>query len=316
MEHNTAKHFALQLGALISLYLSIAFLLVLIFGIINLLFPDAAEGYWAIESAGSSVRLGIAMVIVFFPTYVILTRIVNSLRRAEPEGKYLTLTKWLIYLSILVAGITLLGDLVAVVMAFLNGEITTRFILKAVALLLVVGAAFQYYLLDAKGYWLSNEKKSIIYGAGASVLVLVALLYGFLNIETPGEVREMKLDEKQVTDLQNIQYQISDYYAINDKLPDSLEQLAKDTTVPKAPELREPYTYEVTAKGFNLCARFAKKSPLNEFSQAGFMSDKTSLILNPDNWDHKDGEYCFERVINKNAAVLPQIQNSEKPLPF
>jgi hypothetical protein len=41
----------------------------------------------------------------------------------------------LVYLSLLVGGGVLLGDLVAVILAFLNGEITTRFILKAGVLL-------------------------------------------------------------------------------------------------------------------------------------------------------------------------------------
>ena len=49
-ENQTAKHFVLQLGSLITLYLSIGFLLVLLFSIINLIYPDAAEGYWRLET--------------------------------------------------------------------------------------------------------------------------------------------------------------------------------------------------------------------------------------------------------------------------
>jgi hypothetical protein len=55
MKNNTPKHFALQLGSLISLYLSLTFLLVLLFGLINLKFPDAAEGYYMIERARAIV---------------------------------------------------------------------------------------------------------------------------------------------------------------------------------------------------------------------------------------------------------------------
>jgi uncharacterized protein YacL len=157
MENTTPKHFVLQLGSLISLYISLGFLLGLLFGIINLKFPDATEGYWALESASSAVRLGIAMVIVFFPTYLILTRLVNKLRRQEKNGSYLNLTKWLVYLSLLVGGGVLLGDLVAVIMTFLEGEITQRFIFKALAVLVVVGLAFHYYILDARGFWLAQN---------------------------------------------------------------------------------------------------------------------------------------------------------------
>jgi hypothetical protein len=92
--NNTARNFALQLGALVSLYVSLSFLLVLLFGVINLTFPDPAEGYWAVDSAQSSIRIGIAVLVVFFPAYLILQRTVNRIRRREPAGSYLTLTKW------------------------------------------------------------------------------------------------------------------------------------------------------------------------------------------------------------------------------
>ncbi|MFT5831748.1 MAG: hypothetical protein ACI9SY_000116, partial [Candidatus Paceibacteria bacterium] len=151
MNNHTAKHFVLQLGSLIALYLSLTFFLVLTFGFINLRFPDATDGIWQLESAANSIRIGFAMVVVFFPTYLILTRLVNKNRRASNDTSYLGLTKWLIYLSLLVAGLTLLGDLVAVIMGFLEGELTSRFLMKAFAVSAVIGAAFFYYIKDAQG---------------------------------------------------------------------------------------------------------------------------------------------------------------------
>ncbi len=108
---NTAKNFALQLGSLISLYISIVALIILLSGVITLQYPDVANGYWEQESASSSIRFSIAMLFVFFPTYIALTRMVNTIRRVE-QGVYLALTKWLIYLSLLIGGGAILGDLV------------------------------------------------------------------------------------------------------------------------------------------------------------------------------------------------------------
>lgn len=301
MENHTAKHFVLQLGSLASLYLSLSFLLVLLFGVINLLFPDATDAVWKIEQASSSVRIGIAMVAVFFPTYLILTRYVNQARRHEREHRYLGLTKWLIYLSLLIGGGVLLGDLVAVIMNFLEGELTQRFILKALAVLIVVGAAFSYYLLDAKGYWLQNERRSIIFGSIAVVLVLISLILGFGNTSTPSEVREEKLDQTQIADLQNIQWQIQDYLVVNDTLPATLDDLT-NTKLPTAPENRPAYRYEVTENGFNLCATFATDSKTDEYLYARplpVMREETPSIANPNNWDHGKGEVCFERVVKQ-----------------
>lgn len=298
MDNQTPKHFVLQLGSLISLYLTLGFLLSLLFGIINLKFPDAIEGYWALESASSAVRLGVAMVVVFFPTYLILTRLVNQLRRQEKNSTYLTLTKWLVYLSLLVGGGILLGDLVAIIMTFLEGEITQRFIFKALAVLVVVGLALYYYILDARGYWLKNEDKSKMYGYGAIAIVLVILLLGFLNIETPSSVREMKLDEKQVIDLQNIQWRLQEHLLTSSSTPTTLTELYNEFDAPQAPEDRPAYKYEPTDTGFKLCATFSRDS-VNPGGEFGIGRDMTTQlpIKNPDNWIYKAGEYCFDRVI-------------------
>ncbi len=303
MENHTAKHFVLQLGSLVSLYLSLSFLIVLIFGVINKMFPDAADQYYQIESYQSDIRLGIAMVIVFFPTYILLTRTVNRLRRSKKDGTYLSLTKWLVYLSLLIGGLALLGDLVTVIMTYLNGEVTTRFIFKALAVLLVVGAAFQYYILDARGYWLKNEKKSVQFAIGAIIIVIAALGYGFTNVQTPSIVREQRLDATQVTDLQNIQWQIQDYYFTNKKLPDDLS-LVTQVPLPKAPESRPSYRYTVVDGGFELCATFSQVSTDPQMNYSKPVMGEGG-IQNPDNWQHGIGETCFKRIVAPNPTTPP-----------
>lgn len=303
METATIKQFVLQLGALITLYLSLSFILVLVFGIINIRFPDAAEGYWAIESAASSVRLGIAMVIVFFPAYLVFTRVVNRLRRTNTHQTYLPITRWLIYLSLLVSGLILLGDLVVVINAFLEGEITIRFILKALAVLVVIGSAFGYYLLDAREYWLTHERESIWCGLAAAAAVAAVISFGFMNIETPSEVRERHLDEKQLTDLQEIQWRVEEYVAINQALPESLAVIYGEMPVPTAPEDRAAYRYEVTDSGFVLCATFAAQSTSDvnkNFSRPiAAPESKQPYIINAYNWEHAAGEFCFERIVKQ-----------------
>jgi Domain of unknown function (DUF5671) len=296
---NTPRNVVLQVGSLISLYLSASFLLTLVFGLINISYPSATDSYWEIESATESIRLGIAMLIVFFPTYLVLTRLMNRYRRAEAGALYQTITKWLIYLSLLIGGLVLLGTLVTTIYTFLNGDLTTRFLLKAGAVVGVVGMAFHYYVLDAKGYWVKDEGKSIMYGIGVSLVVFLAIAFGITNIETPTVVREMKLDETQVNDLRNIQWQIDGYMAISSSsLPESLEALYAETgaVAPTAPEGRDAYTYEITDRGFKLCATFSRNSVPNEFMDTSYV-DPAAKIKNPENWNYKEGRHCFDRVV-------------------
>jgi hypothetical protein len=299
MENNTAKHTVLQLGSLITLYLSVSFLIVLLFSIINLQFPDAIDNYWQIESNSSSIRLAIAMLVIFFPTYLILTRKVNQNRRQESNSTYLGFTKWLVYLSLLVGGGVLLGNGVAVILNFLEGEITARFILKAGVLFLVVGSAFYYYLEDARGKWMNNEAGSKLFGLAMTVVVAVSIIGGFFYTENPSSLREMKLDQTQITDLQNIQWRIESELAMSSStVPGSLEEIFGEFDIPQAPEGREAYTYEVTEKGFKLCATFSRdSSPNNDIW--GPTYEKDALIKNAYDWQYKEGRYCFERVVKK-----------------
>jgi hypothetical protein len=304
MENHTAKHFVLQLGSLISLYLSLSFFLVLTFGLINILYPAAGDNIWDVEQANGMVRIGFAMTVVFFPTYLVLTRLVNKTRRTDKQGSYLGLTKWLIYLSLLVGGLVLLGDLVAVIIAFLEGDLTQRFLLKAVAVLVTVGAAFYYYILDARGYWVTHEKRSLQYGAIGAVVIVTIMISALINIDSPAQYREYRLDDKQVSDLQTIQWQVQDYLALNGALPESLEVL-ESKAVPEAPEGRAAYEYRLTEQGFELCATFAAASQDEYdyyYSRPVSVPIGESVVMNPDNWWHDAGEYCFERVIETKKA--------------
>lgn len=315
MEKNTAKHFVLQLGSLLSLYISLVSLLVLLFGIINILFFDEIEGVWMIESAGSNIRIGIAMLVVFFPTFLILTRTVNQIRRQEDADNQVLFVKWLVYLSLLIGGVALLGNLVTVIIKFLDGEITQRFILKSLSFLVVIGSAFFYYLQDTRGYWLKNEKKSIRFGVVFSSIVLISIVFGFVNIETPAEVRDRKTDEMQISHLQDMEWRIQDYLTQNDQLPETLEDIYVNVPVPTAPNNRPAYVYNLTEEGFELCATFVTESRVNYDRYYGYElpiakptrvdesgevteGEKTKLqIYNLNNWEHRTGEVCFERDV-------------------
>lgn len=293
---NTARNFVLQLGSLIALYIALSALVAVMFGVINIKFPDAIEGYWQYESAQQMIRFGVALLLVFFPTYIILTRLVNKIRRRE-EGTYLKLTKWLVYLSLLVGGGILLGDLVAVVNQYLNGEITTRFILKAATLLVMVGTAFFYYILDARGYWTTHEKEGIQFAIGASIIAVVVLVLGFTHSDTPMEVRDVRLDEIQTNDLMSIQNYVEQYYRVNDALPADLGAAYSGSKPPVAPEMRPAYAYEVVNDTtFKLCATFKNASPesMRDFTTVPF---EGQLIKNPNDWTHGSGEVCFERIM-------------------
>tara|TARA_B100000745_G_scaffold267052_2_gene192610 strand:- start:172 stop:1077 length:906 start_codon:yes stop_codon:yes gene_type:complete len=299
MNTQTPKHFVMQLGSLAALYVAITSLLALLFSVINLQFPDTASYYWEGESAREVIRVSIATLVVFFPAYLILTRISNHHRTKEAGGKYTLLTRWLVYLSLLVAGAVMLADLVVLINYVLEGEVTKRFLLKVFSLLLVVGATFHYYILDIRGYFTMKKNSALYFSMGAIVVVAAALLYGFSNIETPTVVREMRIDENQVSDLQDIQRKVETYYNTYNALPESLSDAYGTLQQPAAPEEKPAYVYERTdAATYKLCATFTHPSPKGDRLY-------DPMIDANHNWEHSSGEWCFTRSVEKtDKSVL------------
>jgi len=270
------------------------------------MFPDALVGVWEIEGAADSIRIGFAMVVVFFPTYLVLTRMVNQNRRSSKNNTYLGLTKWLIYLSLLVAGLTLLGDMVAVIMGFLEGELTMRFLLKALSVAAVTGAAFFYYIKDAQGYWLTKQKQSLAYAAVASVLIVVVLASALAYIPSPNTVREMKADNEVMYALQNIHWQVQEYYQENESLPATVDAAYGEfDRLPNIAELAD-YTYTVESKTeYTLCTTFNHDSNEldNQYRPMPSMMVEDQIYWRNENWDYKAGEWCFEREIGKQVEM-------------
>lgn len=198
----------------------------------------------------------------------------------------------------------LLGDFVSVVYNYLNGELTTRFLFKAFVLGLVLTCALYYYLKDAQGYWTLHERASKLYGVGVATLVVSALAFAFAYGDSPTKVREMRLDETQISNLSDMQWRIEDHYNVKNELPKTVEEIYKQTGIskPEAPKGREGYVYEIVDEDtYKLCATFAHPSLPSEFMQPAY-----SGLTNPySNWDHGEGKTCFERTVIKTEMIKP-----------
>lgn len=294
---NTAKQFVFQLGSLITLYVSITSFLVLVFALINLIIPDPAESLWQLERHLNSIRFSIATLIVFFPAYLVATRYVHTQRQKE-QSEYIGVIRWLVYLSLLIGGLILLGSTVSVVYTFLSGELTLRFVLKALVLVMVVGAASWYYGQDVRGYWSEHQSVSKWYATGVASIVLIAIVAGFYYIDGPSQARDIRLEQRQIEDLQEIQWRIVSHWQTTGTLPETLSELYS-TNSPQPPEDREAYEYLVTDTGFSLCATFTTTSVSDRFSQRYPYRPglETEEFYDLYDWNYESGRYCFERTL-------------------
>ncbi len=296
----TPKDFFLHLGAMATLYVSAISILVLAFEYIDTLFPDVLEYYR--DPFSGTMRFAMASLIIIFPLYVILTRLVNSDLRANPDKRNLGVRKWLVYLTLFVAGVTLAADLIVLINTFLGGDLTTRFALKVFAVLVVIGGAFLYYLADLRGRWVAHEAQSKSIGAAVSFAVLASIIGGFFIVGSPADQRLFRLDQQRVNDLQSIQWQVVNFWQQKEKLPAAtaeLEDPISGFVVPHDPETKASYTY--SAKGpltFELCATFSAKSVGTERTATAEPASLAPVGIEGVNWSHGAGETCFSRTID------------------
>lgn len=287
----TPKDFFLWLGAMAALYVSAVSLILLWHQYINVLFPDASEVYYYDPYSGS-IRFAIASLIILFPLFVWLMRMVHEDIRHEPYKKELWVRRWLVYITLFVAGATIAGDLIAVVYQFLEGELTARFGLKALTILVILGGGFWYFYEELRGTWEKEASQSVLIGWVVTVVVVGSIVAGFFIIGTPASARLQKIDQQKVQDLQNIQYQIIYYWQSKSMLPETLGQLENPLsgyTVPEDPD-GIGYQYNLgDADSFELCATFNRES-----------SSALSVPVRGanENWEHGVGEHCFARTID------------------
>jgi hypothetical protein len=299
------KDFFLWLGAMATLYASVISILTLYFQYIDRLFPDPLQ-YW-VDPYSGAIRFAIATLIVVTPLYIYLTRKLNADVRANPEKKDLWVRRWIIYLTLFVGGLTIAIDAVMLINEFLGGELTTRFLLKALAVFVVVAGFFWYYLSDLKGKWETKVQLAHYLGYGVGVLVLASIVAGFFIIGSPAHLRLVKIDEQKVMDLQMIQSQVIYHYQSKGELPETLAELENPLSgfsVPKDPD-GGAYVYNLgDADSFELCATFSVPS-----------AEHTSSPMRGTNdfWGHEAGEQCFARTIDH--AMYPLFTEMQKGSP-
>ena len=100
--------------------------------------PGGVDGY-----TRRSLNGPMASLITFTPVFLLLNRIIS--RGPERElGRRSLVRQWCASITLLIAAVVLLSDLVTAIYMLLDGEITLRFVLKALIVAAVAGLVIAY----------------------------------------------------------------------------------------------------------------------------------------------------------------------------
>lgn len=302
----TPKDVFLHLLSIITLYFSAGTFITLLFQYINVWLPQFPEASQYYSGASGLMRFAISSLIVVFPSYLLSVWFLNKDYSANPAKLQLSIRRWLIYFTLFVTALIMIGDLVVLINRLLEGEYTFRFLLKVLAVGLTTGSIFYYYYNILKQEVSAGALK--YFGYAVMLIVLAAVVTGFFVIGSPAEQRKLQYDQSRVNDLTYLQSEILNYWQSKAVLPTELSALndeLRGVRVPQDPENKIDYGYEVKGPNqFALCANFNLPyiDPQPTYVKPEYSYDGR-FIGNP-TWEHQAGKICFERTIDEDFFKL------------
>ena len=118
---------------------------------------------------------------------------------------------------------------------------------------------------------------------GSIAVVVAAVIAGLWLIGSPADQRQQRLDERRVSDLEQLSQAVYRHRNERRALPASTSELVNGrrlSRLPFDPSTEEPYEYRVTGeRQFELCAVFARPSRPEDAK---------------DFWQHGAGRHCYE----------------------
>ncbi len=183
---------------------------------------------------------------------------------------------------------------------FFGGELTTRFGIKSLAVLLVAAGVFYFYRGWIKDS--TNSKATKLFTWIFSGLSLVVMVVGFFAGGAPWTVRIRELDMRRTQDLMSVQNYVVSFWQKENKLPENLPA----DFVPKDPETDVAYEYRSLGDlKFEICAEF--KLPALDNNYRDYYSYPGPTEKDWYVFPHEAGRVCFERVIDPRIHSSPKL---------
>src|SRR3990167_10485682 len=172
---NLPRDVFLYLLSIVTLVASAVSFGILVFQYINVYFPDLINDYYySASNFYGTIRQALATLIVIFPVYIWVSRFLKKDIEENPEKRELKIRKWLLYLTVFVAALVIIGDLVVLINTFLEGELTIRFVLKVMAIFFIAGSVFSNYYFELRE--LKAKPKKGFNGISVYAWIIIAIV--------------------------------------------------------------------------------------------------------------------------------------------
>lgn len=285
-----AFYYLLSLVSLIFMAVSVA---MIVFRIIDKSIFDilSADNYLG----EGQLRFGISALFISVPIFYLINNIINKGLRKGDLDKDSSIRRWLTYFILFISAVIILGSLVGVINNFLSGEITLKFVLKILTVILISAIVFSFYLYDIKREKVNKKDRMMrIFSISSLALVIIVFISAWFFVESPKLARERKLDNALLNNLYGVESYINDYYGKKKELPENLMILKQELNIDFNNKIfidletgKEIEYHKIGVKDFELCANFRTDS---------YESDKNRaypIYYNESNKVYIKGWNCF-----------------------
>ena len=301
--NNNAAKFAffymLSLVALLFMALSAG---MIIFQIINKNIVDILNQYQG-RFSPSQLKFAISALIISTPIFYITSRQIYKSLLAGILDKDSGIRKWLTYFILLVTSVTMLGWLIGVINTFLDGDLTTKFILKAITAIFIAAVIFTFYFYDIRREEVRKKNRIIqVYFYTSLIMIIAVFVASLFIVESPRQTRNRKIDEVILNNFNMIANDIDVYYGDYNKLPETLDELIAAYSYLIDKDLSDPLTgekFEYRVIGddtYELCANFRTSNKEDDNDKYGYYREY---------WSHEAGYQCLKQKARANDAKTP-----------
>lgn len=273
-----AFHLFLYLLSFLSLGFLITGIISVYFQFINKIVTEDATD--AIIYSGhfdqDSLRFGISALIISFLVYYIILYFLNRKLVNEEIKQDSIIRKFITYLALFVFSAMSIGSLVTLLYNFLNGELSSKSLLKIIVFFLVSLFYLAFYLWEIRRKEFSQNIYLSLYFVSMAVS-FSAIIIGFSIVDSPRVTKEKKIDREIINSMNSMQYDIEDFYKDDNRLPESEKEV----------KFRKNIQYKKTGNTtYELCSVFLQPAEKED----DYYSE---------NWSHPAGKYCFKKDVTK-----------------
>jgi hypothetical protein len=244
----------------------------LAFAFIDQRFADALADASYYSYATTGLRWSVAALLVGFPIFLFLGWRLAAVKRRDPERRRSRVHAWLTYVTLIFAAGALIGDLVAIVFQFLNGELGTRFAAKAGVVGVISAAILWNYSRDVERHSARIDVAGRALALAAILIVGALVIWAFTIVRSPAAARDRLADEQRLARLIEATRLVDCHFTYAGALPDNLDAMGAflaehaqrlpvadgcAATVPVDPVSGAAFPYRtIDADTYEICATF------------------------------------------------------------